>query len=303
LRKIRAFVETQLALTLVTACVLGLLFPYGRQIPDVAIIVPMAAVIFISCFKINVPLRSAFSQSALLFYLARYVALPLLLGWLCSLAFPDYALAVLLLTALPPGASSAALTGLYNGNVALAFVLTIVGSALCVFLIPAYVALIGHIDIAIDPMPIFRTLAFCIFLPGLLYVVLRKNAPIVRFNEHHGRLVSVLLVSLNVFIVIAKQRQTILQDPQLLIVPALIAAGCYFAYALAVLFLKFKAADHIAYGVCSVFNNIALGVGLAILHFTPQVILTTVMAEILWCFLPFFAQPLVDKVLRKDKIV
>lgn len=292
----RKLIETHLGLVLTVACVLGLLIPHGGRIPDETLILLLATVTFLSCYKIDTPVAAAVNRRSILFCIARYAVLPLLLWVPASLLSADYALAVLLIALLPAGASSPALTHLFQGNVTLAFAVTLMSSALSVAVIPLTMAQIGGLHVAVNAQAIFGTLVVCLILPWLFYSGLRRNAPLRRFSERHGRLASILLVALIIFIVIAKQRDVILADPSGLIAPCLVALGCYLAFGLAGLVNRAPYPDRAAYGVCSLFNNAALGVSLALLYFGPLVTLTAVAAEIIWSLLPFPLHPLLERI-------
>ncbi len=294
----RVFIERQLGVTFVLACVLALLLPGGEHIPDYAVVFLLAAVTFLSCYKIRATQQRAILKQSLLFCLFRYAVLPLL-GWGAALfLLPEYALAILLLALLPAALSSPAFANLFGGNVLLAFSITLMSSVLALLLIPLYISFFGHMQVGIDPLPLFRTLLLCIVAPACLYFLLRNRLPVQAFSEKHGGFLSVLLAAAIIFIVVAKQRSHIWQQPADLLCPLLIAMGCYAVFAAAGFSIRALKADRVSYGVCATFNNAALGVSLALLHFDQKTVLFTVAAELVWALLPFFIAPLSRRLTR-----
>jgi BASS family bile acid:Na+ symporter len=291
LGKIKRLIENNPGGTMITSSLLGLAFPYGDLIPNATIIVLLGIVIFLSCFKINTPLRAIRPRFPIIFWVLRYAVIPAMLWFTCKKIVPAYALGVLLLGLCPAGVSSAALAGIYNGNVTLAFVITILSNAGSVFLIPAMVAALNHQAVAVPPLDILKTLTLCILLPGILYVPSRRQPLLINFSRHYGRLAAILMMSMTVFIVLSKKRDYIVAHFQDMITAVFIAAAFYAVTMFVSFLIRTKPADRITYGVCSTFNNSGLGIGLALMYFDEKTIAIMLAAEIVWSFLPMFAQP------------
>lgn len=255
----------------------------------------MAINIFLSCFRINTPLRDSLTWQLLLFYVVRFVLLPIILWYVCNEIAPDYALGLLLFALCPAGASSAALTGLYNGNVTLAFVLTILSSLGSVLLIPVVISALNHAHITLSPYALLQALALSILFPGCLYMLLRRRKFFIDYSNDYGRLTMVVLISLITFLVLSKKRDYFLAHPQGLFVPLLVGAGFYVIAVVVGFAVKAKPKDRIAYGVCSAFNNTMFGIGLALLYFDETTILIMISTEIIWAFLPMLVQPIIKR--------
>jgi bile acid:Na+ symporter, BASS family len=292
---IKHAIENNPGRSMIVAGVAGLVFPYGALIPNGVLVAILAALIFLSCFRINTPLRAVFSWRPLVFCLMRYVALPILLWGICKEIAPSYALGILLLALCPAGTSSAALTGMYDGDVTLAFVITILSNIACVFLIPAVTGIFGHASMALPVFAILKTIVLCIVLPGVVYIPLRRRRPLVEYSRIYGRLTVVIMISLLVFIALAKSRDYFLANPQGMIAPLLLAAVFYIIAIAFGFVIKTARPERIAYGVCSAFNNNGLGIGLALMYFDQKTIALLVVTEIAWSFLPLFVQPVVKR--------
>ncbi len=295
MRALKQWIENNPGWSMIILSFAGLAFPYGNIFPDALIITILGTMIFLSCFRINVPLRSVVSLKPFLFWFLRYVFLPVLLWAFCIKIAPDFALGLLLLALVPAGASSAAIAGIYNGNVALALFVTIISSIGSVFLIPSVIGGLNQLDVAVPAASILKTLVLCVFLPGVIYLLVRGGAPLQRYSSSYGRVTSVILMSVLAFIGLSKKRDFFLVQPQEMVAPFLVAAA-FFSFALALGFLvRARREDRIANGVCSAFNNTSLGVGLSLLYFDEKTIAVLIAALFLWSFLPLLVQPIVKR--------
>ncbi len=295
----RHFIETQLGLTFLIGAVLGLIFPYGASIPDYSVVLVLAVVTFISSYNIDLKaLGGIFSRQTIIFCIVRFALLPVLLWYIAAHTFPEYALGVLLISLVPAGVASPALSHVYKGNVALACVITLITAAMALLLIPVLIGMLEQQDMDISMFSLFRTQMLCIVLPMALYVLLRKQRQIKAFSAEYGKFIAVTCVAAIIFIVITKERQNILQDPAGLILPALITIVCYVAYAMVMMLFSAKRDTIITYGVCSTFNNSALGVSLALIHLDTHSVLMTISSEVVWAIMPFIFQPLVQRYTR-----
>ncbi len=295
MEKIKNAIESNPGRSMIVTSIIGLAFPYGPLIPDYLIVISLSIMIFLSCFKIDKPIHTTLSSKLLIFWVMRFIALPIALWAVCKQFAPDYALGILLLGLCPAGASSAGLTGLYNGNVTLALLITIISNIASVLLIPLVIGTLHHTVIDMPILGLLKTLSICILLPGALYLLLRRRAALIRYSRNYGRLTMVVLLSLITFLVITKKRDYFLTHPQDILVPLLIG---FVLYAVAIIYgfsLRGKNADRIAYSVCSTFNNTALGIGLALLYFDEKTIILMIATEITWALLPAIMQPLLRR--------
>ncbi len=296
MHKTKEWIENNPGLSMIILSFAGLAYPYGKAFPDALVIGILATLIFLSCFRINVPLQSVLSWRPFFFWLLRFVLAPVLLWAVCVRVAPDYALGVLVLGLVPAGASSAALTGIYNGNVAMALIITIISSIGSVFLIPSVVSLLNDMNVSVPATSILKTLVLCVLFPGAIYLLVKKQPRFQRYNKNYGRLTSVVLISVLAFIGLSKKREFFLVHPQEMIAPFLVAIA-FFAFAIAIGFLiKASKENRIANGVCSAFNNTSLGVGLSLLYFDEKTVAVLIAALFLWSFLPLFVQPLIKRI-------
>jgi predicted Na+-dependent transporter len=185
---------------------------------------------------------------------------------------------------------------MFGGAVPPAFAIVIVSTLLAPFLIPLQFLWASDVAMDISPYGLFKTLAFCILLPMALYFVTRRFQRWGQVMYDNVKLVSIILVFFVIALVIAKQRDAILADIPALITPFAAAFGSYVVFVIAALWLGRKQPKdtQISYAVCSGFNNVALGVSLALVHFPPKIILLVAVSEIAWATLPICMKRLIS---------
>lgn len=292
----RALIENHFGLVLLFSVVVGLIAPLAG-VPDDSASWALAMLTYASCFKLN---DGGFSdirwKQIAWFYVARYVILPVVLFGIAHYTVPDYALGVFLLALVPAAVSSPAFSHMFGGAVPPAFAIVIVSTLLAPFLIPLQFMWASEVAMDISPMGLFKTLAFCIFTPMALYFMTRrfKKWGVVMYDN--VKLISIVLVAFVIALVIAKQKPAILADVPALALPFAASFGSYAVFVLVAVWLARKQPRDIkiTYAVCSGFNNVALGVSLALIHFPAKIILLVAVSEIAWATLPVIMKRLVS---------
>lgn len=287
---IRHFIETHFGIVLLISCVVGLAVPMLAAVPDVSASVALAMLTYASCFKLrDGGFREIRWNNILLFYLVRYVLLPIILLVIAKEFFPAYAAGIFLLALLPTAVSSPAFANMFGGRVPPAFAIVILSTILAPFLIPLQCEwILSDADIAPSPLPLFRTLAFCVFLPMVFYFATYKHKILSACMYNNVKLISIILVFFVIALVIAKQRDFILGHTAELILPTSLTIICYAVFlAVGWWFASGQARNtRISFATCSGFNNVALGVSVALLHFPQNVILFVAVSEMAWAMLP-----------------
>ncbi len=311
----RHFIETHFGFVLILSCLGGLIIPGMPQLPNESSIVALAMLMFISCYKLRDGGFEHISwRDVAVFYVLRYALLPPVMWFIAHALIPEYATAVFLLSVLPAAVSSPAFTNIYGGTVASAFAIVLVSQLATPFMIPFQFALIGNAQVTPSVAQLFITLVWCILVPMALYQLARKHKASAAFFYAQNKFLSILLIMFVIALAVAKQREVILANPVGLIAPLAIALACYavyimFGYSLphrgragvGALFGRSPVScpppnppptgggirkERITYATCSGFNNAALGVSLALMHFPPPVILFVAASEIGWSLLP-----------------
>lgn len=286
----RHFIETHFGIVLLFSCVLGLIIPPLANVPDVSASVALGLLTYASCFKLK---DGGFNEirwaNIGIFYVIRFVILPIILLMIARQLFPTYAAGIFLLALLPTAVSSPAFANMFGGSVPPAFAIVISSTLLAPFLIPLQCSLVlADASITPSPLPLFRTLAFCVFLPMVFYFLSRNHKRLSVLMYDNVKLISIILVVFVIALVIAKQRDFILGHSEQLILPGFLTIAC-FALFLACGWIFSGGQERpvrISFATCSGFNNVALGVSIALLHFPQAVILFVAVSEMAWAMLP-----------------
>jgi len=295
----RSLIESHFGLVLLLSVAVGMVAPISG-VPDDSASVALAILTYASCFKLR---DGGFAdirwRDVVWFYVARYIILPVVLFAVAHFLIPDYALGIFLLALVPAAVSSPAFSHMFGGSVPPAFAIVIISTLLAPFLIPLQFYWASEVAMDISPIGLFKTLAFCIFLPMALYFATKCFRRWGNAMYDNVKLISIVLVAFVIALVIAKQRSAILADIPALIVPFCAAFGSYMIFVLCAMWLGRKQPRDIkiTYAVCSGFNNVALGVSLALLHFPAKIILLVAVSEIAWATLPMMMKILLR---RKD---
>ena len=296
----RHFIESHFGFILLLSVAVGLVAPISG-VPDDSTSVALAMLTYASCFKLR---DGGFSdinwREIARFYLVRYILLPIILFAVAHVILPEYALGVFLLALVPAAVSSPAFAHMFGGRVPPAFAITIMSTLLAPFLIPLQFMWASDVALDISPLGLFRTLAFCIFLPMALYFLTRRFRRWGDAMYTNVKVISITLVAFVIALVIAKQRHIILADIPALLVPFIACLSCYAVFVLCALWLGRKQPREIqiTYAVCSGFNNVALGVSLALVHFPPAIILFVAVSEAAWAMLPI----IMKKIMSSSKV-
>ena len=157
-------------------------------------------------------------KKSLLFYTLRFLVLPFVLYGITALVLPDFKESVLLLTLAPAGASSTSMTGMFGGNVTATMGYVVLSSMLAPFTIPAGFALAQGTELHIDYVALMLTLMGVIFIPAILYFGAVRKIPSLRtWTQGNARFGVSCLIILMTYLLIGRQKETILEDPQFML--------------------------------------------------------------------------------------
>jgi len=271
---------------------LGFIIPDLEKIPTAVVVILLAGVIFLACFKIEIAQIKKVSVFKLASFLGlRFIVLPLILFFLLQYFSKTLALGVCLIALLPPGTSSPAFSHVYRGNTALAFALLLTGSLLAPFSIPFVISLVVGHHLTISTSSMIITLVLSIILPMLIFLFLKNMKPLRVWADREGPVISIVLIGMTLTIAVAKRKDIILHSPHVLllfIIVSSIAIGLFYLVGWC-FYKKANLPEKTTYSLCSGANNLSLGITIALLYFPPEVALFLVAAEIPWilAFIPF----------------
>ena len=213
------------------------------------------------------------------------VVVPVLLFLATNLFNPELAIGILLLTAMPAGAASPALTDIVKGDTALSTSILITTSVIAPFTVPVLFWALNVNDLSVNPWWVFKSLAVIIFLPMVISLIVRSYfSDFIEKASHLFTSVNIFLLSLMVFAVIGSQRNVILGD----FVPILWQTGfLYLVFILLHVFgfligFKEDKKGKIAAAIGVTYKNNGMAIVLAAACFKPSILVLTILSELPW---------------------
>lgn len=142
------------------------------------------------------------------------IALPLVLYFLLQYTFPQFALAALLLGAMPSGMTSPFLTSIIGGKPDLAVVLSLSNSLLAPFTIPLVIFLAVGREVEVSFLAMLWSLCKVLIFPFLLARIVKKVAhkKSIRYITTAQKPFSLLLLGLLIASVVAANRSLLLES-------------------------------------------------------------------------------------------
>lgn len=280
------FAKKYFNLILVLATIAGLILPPPGKLSGPLILAVLFIIIFASSFKVDFSpafFRSQ-SQKIILFYILRFLMLPIVLFVAIYPFSPFYAANVFLLAALPGGVTAPAFTNVFKGNITLALALLILSSVLAPFILPFISDWVMGEALQVNKFQLFLTLLITVILPYVCHLPLRKKQGINRWVQNHDSFISIIGISLIFALAIAEYRPVLLEQPNL-ILPSFIVSAIAFALLYLFgwfLFFRSSKGDRMALLFNSGANNVALGVVISFLYFPVETGVFFVVCEIVW---------------------
>ena len=285
---VNSFVNRFFGLIMLVAAFLGIIIP----IPDIntanAIMISLAVIIFASFFRVdlNKDLISGNLKSVLIFYIVRFIILPLVVYFIINPFSSFYALSFFLLLLMPSAVSSPAFTLMFNGDVGLALKLLVFSSFLAIFSIPFISQLILSQEVNLDTWKMFMTMVYTILVPFALHLPLRRFSKMKNFFSANTPIITVLGLIVLYLVAISHNREVVIGNPQKVLLYTIISLGGLLVFYLFGYFMMFKfdKAKRISYSVSSGANNIGIGVTITAIYFTGEVNVFFIISQLAWIF-------------------
>lgn len=278
-------ITARFSFILLAAVLAGLLLPGLDRIPAQSVSLSLAIITFISFFQASwQDVRQVSPLRLVLFYLARFLILPVILYWLAGIVVPIFADSVLLLGLLPSGVMAVPVSIMLSGNVTINFILFGASNLVTPFALPALFELFAEGSLQIDTVDFFRNLLLLILVPFLVHLPFRRSTAVSAGIRQYGGAVSTILVSLIIVVAIGQSRGVIFQNPRLVVESIFISFLIYGLFHVSgwYLGLSGKREEKIAYSVASGVNQLGLGVSLAFLYFPPMFSIFMVSCNLAW---------------------
>lgn len=286
--RVSLFIEKNFWLFLIAGIFFGLWNPVQFAAPPFVPKMLLGMMLFLVFLKIDaLEILENIKNYRLMIYIATIYMfiIPVIFFFSVKLFDPELAIGILLLTAMPAGVSTPALTDIVKGNASLSMSLAIVSQMIAPFTVPFLFWLIDLNGHSINKLLMLSDMAIIVFVPMIISQIIKKYFPItVKKTQHLFTSSNVLLLFAFVYIAISSQRDVILENPAGLI------------WKMAVLYLVFIILHVIGYLICfkeNKENRIAVAIGaaymnnglaivLAASYFKPEILVLMVLSEIPW---------------------
>ena len=198
---------------------------------------------------------------------------------------PELAVAMLLLTSMPAGVSTPALTDIVRGNIPLSMSLVITSQLIAPFTVPLLFWIFVGDSLSINKLLLLKDIAILVFVPLIASQVVKKFLPLaIKRTQHLFTSANVFLLFSFVYVAMSSQRDIIMQNPAGLI------------WQVAVIYLVFIILHFIGYFICyrdKKENRVAIAIGatymnngmaivLAVSYFSPAILVLMVLSELPW---------------------
>lgn len=285
----KSIIEKNAGAVFCIALLLGILFP--MQIENVGdILMPLLILLlWISFLNVDVShIREELSTPLQLGIqiAVNFLLVPIVLFFILrQLQLPDFAIAAMLLAAMPAGLGGPVLTGIAGGKVATSVVLSVVTHVLVPVSVPLLFWAFADMGVQVDVGSLAKQMAILIGTPILLAYVSRSFfSSAVSTTRPYHKLSSILALAAVAYLVIIPYADTI-RSEFFSIIPILI--GTYILYGILcltsyVLSRQKKPEEQAAMVISRMYMNNALAIVLAFEFFSPEVALIVILAEIPW---------------------
>lgn len=286
--KINQVIEKYFWIFLIMGILIGIWQPVVFETPKYLPKILLGAMLFIVFLKIDaLEIIEKMKNFRLMIYIAMVymIIIPVLFFLLVNIFDRQLALGILLLTAMPAGVSTPALTDILKGNISLAMSIVIVTQVIAPFTVPFLFWMIGTKGLEINKLLLFKDIAILVFFPMMLAQVIKKYFPLViNRTQHLFTSANVFLLFTFVYVAISSQRNIILDNPVSLVWKTSIlylvfiilhAAGYIICY-------RESKENKIALSITSAYMNNGLAIVLASTYFGPGILVLMVLSEIPW---------------------
>ena len=286
--KISSIIEKHFWIVLIAGIVFALWIPLPFKVPHFVPKLILGLMLFLVFLKIDaIEILENMKNFKLMFYVTSVymIVIPLFFYFLMKVFDPGLAVGMLLLTSMPAGVSTPALTDIVKGNISLSMSLVITSQLIAPFTVPLLFWLVVNSSLAINKLLLLKDIAILVFVPLIISQIIKKYFPrTIKKTQHFFTSANVFLLFSFVYITMSSQRDVILQNPVGLI------------WKVAVIYLVFILLHFIGYFICyrdKKENRVAVAIGaaymnngmaivLAVSYFSPEILILMVLSELPW---------------------
>ena len=286
--KINQVIEKYFWILLLAGIFIGIWQPVPFETPKYLPKILLGMMLFFVFLKIDaLEIIEKMRNFKLMIYIALVymIIIPILFFLLVNIFDRQLALGILLLTAMPAGVSTPALSDILKGNISLAMSIVIVTHVNAPFTVPFLFWMIGTKGLDINKLLLFKDISILVFFPLILAQVIKKYFTLaINRTQHLFTSVNVLLLFTFIYVAISSQRNIILGNQVSLL------------WKIAVLYLVFIMLHVVGYIICyrenkenkiamsitSAYMNNGLAIVLASAYFGPEILVLMVLSELPW---------------------
>jgi bile acid:Na+ symporter, BASS family len=281
-------IEKYFSIFFITAIAIGLFFPSFGIIFEPFMLYFLLAILFLSILKIDtIETFKQIKKPALLAYIVfvLMIATPIILFLITKHLYPEIAIPVLILTAMPAGMAASALTDISKGSISLALIVTIITTLLCPFTIPFLLKYMAGSDLAVSTDPMLLMLVEIIFTPFAFAIIVRKIAKrqIENTKKYYSSMTIILIMPLIMGPLSRYSeyyRNNLGQIFSITIYMFIISAMLHIIGWLMVFWLKKE--DKIAVSITNAYMNLSLAIVFTSQFFGPLVLLPVILYQFPW---------------------
>jgi predicted Na+-dependent transporter len=197
----------------------------------------------------------------------------------------DFAVGILLLTAMPAGVSTPVLTDIAKGNISLSMSLVIVSQFVAPFTVPLLFWLVDINSLTINKLLILKDIAILVFLPLIVSQIVKRLLPLtIEKTQHLFTSANVFLLFSFVYIAISSQRNVILENPTGLIWKIAVLYLVFILLHIIGYMISYKETleNRIAVAIGAAYMNNGMAIVLAASYFKPEILVLMVLSELPW---------------------
>ena len=286
--KISFLIEKYFWAFLISGIVLGLWQPLTFKIPAYLPQLLLGMMLFLVFLKIDaLEILEKISNYRLMIFIAAVymLVIPLLFFSVTIIFSKELAIGILLLTAMPAGVSTPALTDILKGNISLAMSIVVVTQMIAPFTVPLLFWIVGMTGLEINKLQVFKDISFLVFVPLILSQVIKRYFPVtINKNLHLITSSNIILLFAFVYIVISNQSDMLLDNPISLIWKIVVLYLVFILLHVIGYLIQYKEnkENKIALAVTSAYMNNGLAIVLASTYFGPEILVLMVLSEIPW---------------------
>jgi len=286
---IKTFIEKNSGLIFGSTLLLGILLPL--DIKNIGNIIKILLILMLYISFLNVDFSHIKKElkhpgELLIQIVWNFLLVPVILFFIIQqLGFPQFAIAAMLLAAMPGGLAGPVLTNIAGGRVATSIVITVVTHIIAPLSLPLLFWIFTDLGVDIDVISLTTQLSILVGVPiGMALISRTYLKKMIKSSIKYHKIISILALTIVAYLVIIPNSETI-RNNFLSIIPILI--GVYILYSVLCLtsFALSKnrePKEQAAIIITRVYMNNALAIVLAYQFFSPEIALITVLAEIPW---------------------